>query len=313
MEAVKEIKTAHRIIKCYDVPKQNIDEKTVSSFGEEWKAFHGFTEADLKIIGDKYFDIVTPDMLNDGMNVVDIGCGSGRFIKYLKGRYAHITGIDPSQAIFAANELIGMDEQVELVLASTDSIPFSDNYFDFGFSLGVLHHIPNTPKAMDDCVRKIKPGGHFLVYLYYNLDNKPYYFRIIYYLSNLIRLIISKMPAKLKKIVCAFLAVIIYMPFVGLCRFLKWIRVPERIRQNIPLQGYEDQSFYVIRNDSLDRFGTPLEQRFSRKQIKAMMEKAGLTDIVFSEKIPYWHAVGRKIRNGETSDLPVSTISGKQR
>jgi hypothetical protein len=71
--------------------------------------------------------------------------------------------------------------------------------------------------------------------------------------------------------------------------------VPERVRRHIPLQVYERQSFYVIRNDSLDRFGTPLEQRFSRKQIKEMMEKAGLTDIVFSEKLPYWHAVGKKV------------------
>jgi hypothetical protein len=75
---------------------------------------------------------------------------------------------------------------------------------------------------------------------------------------------------------------------------LKWVGVPEKFRRNIPLQGYENQSFYVIRNDSLDRFGTPLEQRFSRIEIKEMMQEAGLEDIVFSEHIPYWHAVGRK-------------------
>ena len=294
MNQITEIATEHRSIKCYTLPAENIDNKTVSSFGEEWKSFHGFSETDLKTVGDKYFDIVTPAMLNETMKVVDIGCGSGRFIKYLKGRYARITGIDPSQAIFAANELIGNDEKVELVQASTDSIPFPDNYFDFGFSLGVLHHIPDTAKALNDCVKKIRPGGYFLLYLYYSLDNKPYYFRIIFYLSNLIRLLVSKMPARLKKVVCDFFAILIYMPFVGLCRFLKWIRVPERIRRNIPLQGYEDQSFYVIRNDSLDRFGTPLEQRFSQKQINEMMEKAGLTEIVFSKLIPYWHAVGKK-------------------
>ena len=295
MIPVKEIQTKYRFIKCYDLPQENIDEQTVSSFGEEWKAFHGFSEEDLKRIGDQYFDIITPEMLNNSMKVVDIGCGSGRFIKYLKGRYGKITGVDPSQAIFAANELIGDDPNVELVQASTDSIPFDDNYFDFGFSLGVLHHIPDTKKALNDCVKKIKPGGHFLLYLYYSLDNKPYYFRIIFYLSNLIRLTVSKMPTKLKRAFCDILAVVIYMPFVGLCRFLKLLRVPERIRRNIPLQGYESQSFYVIRNDSLDRFGTPLEQRFSRKQITAMMQQAGLTDIVFSEHIPYWHAVGRKM------------------
>jgi hypothetical protein len=70
--------------------------------------------------------------------------------------------------------------------------------------------------------------------------------------------------------------------------------VGEKVRKHIPLQAYERQSFYIIRNDSLDRFGTPLEQRFSRKQIQAMMEESGLTDIIFSEKIPYWHAVGRR-------------------
>lgn len=295
MSSLQIITTQNRSIQCYDLPEENIDQQTVSSFGEEWKAFHGFSEADLKRLGDLYFDIVPPEMLNDTMKVVDIGCGSGRFIRYLKGRYAKITGIDPSKAIFAADELIGKDEKVELVQASTDSIPFPDNHFDFGFSLGVLHHIPDTQKALNDCVKKIRPDGHFLLYLYYNLDNKPYYFRIIFYLSNLLRLVISKMPSGLKKAFCSFLAVVIYMPFVLLCRFLKLVGVPKRIRENIPLQGYEQQSFYVIRNDSLDRFGTPLEQRFSRKQIKVMMEQAGLTDILFSEHMPYWHAAGKKI------------------
>ena len=50
----------------------------------------------------------------------------------------------------------------------------------------------------------------------------------------------------------------------------------------------------MIRNDSLDRFGTPLEQRFTKQQIKEMMEQAGLTEIVFSDNIPFWHAVGKK-------------------
>ena len=295
MSEAQEIKTANRIIRCFDMPMENIDPNTVSSFGEEWKAFHGFSEKDLKRIGDIYFDIVSDDMLNDQSTVIDIGCGSGRFIKYLGNRYKKIIGLDPSKAIYAADELVGKNEKVELVMASTDNIPFPDGYFDFGYSLGVLHHIPDTQKALNDSAKKIKSGGYFLLYLYYNLDNRPFYFKIIYWLSNLIRLVVSKLPAGLKKAICAFLAVVIYMPFVLLCRFLRIIGVREGIRRHIPLQAYERQSFYVIRNDSLDRFGTPLEQRFSRKQIKEMMEKAGLSDIVFSEKLPYWHAVGKKI------------------
>ena len=44
--------------------------------------------------------------------------------------------------------------------------------------------------------------------------------------------------------------------------------------------------------DALDRFGTRLEQRFSKKQIKEMMEKAGLEKVRFSDKAPFWVAVG---------------------
>lgn len=294
MSEVREIKTVNRTIRCYDMPESNIDAKTVSSFGDEWKAFHGFDEKDLKRIGDMYFDIVTDEMLNEKSTVIDIGCGSGRFIRYLNGRFGKLVGMDPSRAIFAADELIGKNEKAELLMASTDNIPFPDNTFDFGYSLGVLHHIPDTRKALNDCVAKVKPGGYFLLYLYYNLDNRPFYFKIFYWLSNLIRLGVSKLPAKPKRWVCNVLAVLFYMPFVLLCRFLRWLGVSEKVRKYIPLQAYERQSFYVIRNDSLDRFGTPLEQRFTKKQIQEMMTHAGLTDIIFSEKIPFWHAVGRK-------------------
>jgi SAM-dependent methyltransferase len=294
MANTTEIKTANRIIKCFDMPETNIDQKTVSSFGEEWKAFHGFDEKDLKLTGDMYFDIVTDEMLNDQSSVIDIGCGSGRFIKYLDGRYKKIVGMDPSQAIFATDELLGENDKVELVMASTDNIPFPDSHFDFGYSLGVLHHIPDTAKALNDSVKKIRRGGYFLLYLYYKLENRPFYFKVLYWLSNLIRLVVSKLPTTLKKWICNFLAVIFYMPFILLCRLLRFLGVPDKVRKHIPLQAYERQSFYIIRNDSLDRFGTPLEQRFSRKEIQAMMEEAGLSDIIFSEKIPYWHAVGKK-------------------
>jgi len=292
----RELTTKNRVIPSYE-GSENIDPHTVSSFGEEWSSFHGFSEKDILALGEQYFDIVHPGLLDESSQLADIGCGSGRFIKYLRLKYpaVSVTGIDPSSAILAADNLVGKDDKVTLIQAAADNIPFPDGHFDLVYSLGVLHHIPDTAKALKDCVKKVKKDGHFLVYLYYNLDNKPYYFKIIFFLSNLIRRVVSRMPAGLKKAFCAFLAIVLYMPFVLLCRFLRVIGVPKRIRQNIPLQVYENQSFYIIRNDSLDRFGTPLEQRFSRKQIQAMMEEAGLAHIVFSEKTPYWHAIGQKM------------------
>ncbi len=287
-------KTQYREIEIFEIGDENIDAVTVKSFGEEWKEFHQFSNEEIRKIGDSYFDIITDKHVDQTKIAVDFGCGSGRWTKYLLPRVKKIVAIDPSDAIFSADHLLGDAENVELCKASISDLPFSDNTFDFGFSLGVLHHIPDTAKAMKDCVKKIKPGGYFLVYLYYSLDNRGVLFRYLFHLSNFLRKIISKLPQQIKSFICTLLAVILYMPFVLLCRLLKVIGVSDRVRQKIPLYGYENTSFYIIRNDSLDRFGTPLERRFSRKEIEQMMKDAGLTDIVFSERIPYWHAVGKR-------------------
>ena len=83
------------------------------------------------------------------------------------------------------------------------------------------------------------------------------------------------------------------MPFIYLSKLVKII-LGENWGDKIPLSYYTNKSFNVIRNDALDRFGTPLEQRFSKVQIESMMKKAGLREIKFSANQPYWHVIGRK-------------------
>ena len=204
--------------------------------------------------------------------------------------------IDPSEAIFAADKLLGAGvSNVRLSKASTDNIPFDDETFDFGMSVGVLHHIPNTQKALNDCVKKIKIGGHFYVYLYYNLENKGKAFQLLFLIVSEIRKIISSFPMGLKKLACDIIAIIIHMPIVLLGRFLKLFGF-SKLANKLPLSSYQGYSFFIIRNDALDRFGTALEHRFSRKQIEEMMKIAGLDKITISNNIPYWHAIGKRIK-----------------
>lgn len=288
------ITTPNRTIAVYEGHDDNIDAVTVKSFGDEWTSFHEFSDAELRLIGDSYFDIITPEMINPETVMADFGCGSGRFSKYWQGKAKTIYAVDPSDAIFVADKLIGKDDNTQLIKASISNLPFEDGFFDFAMSIGVLHHIPDTQKAMNDCVRKVKKGGYFYTYLYYSLDNRGPLFKALFHFSNLFRLAISSMPQKLKAFSCDMTAVFFYMPFVGLTRLLKKAGAPEKVWAKIPLAPYWDKSFFVIRNDALDRFGTPLEQRFSRAEITTMMQKAGLDEIVFSEKPGYWHAVGKK-------------------
>jgi hypothetical protein len=66
---------------------------------------------------------------------------------------------------------------------------------------------------------------------------------------------------------------------------------------NVPLSSYRNQDLYIMRNDALDRFGTRLEKRFTQKQIKQMMINAGLEEIKFSPKFPFWCAIGYRARD----------------
>jgi len=170
-------------------------------------------------------------------------------------------------------------------------MPMEDNSMDFGYSLGVLHHIPNTQKGINSCVAKLKPGAPFLLYLYYALENKPKWFRCVWQISNLIRKIISRLPYKIKYVISQLIAILIYYPLAKTSLLLEKFGYKAN---NMPLYSYRCRSLYGMRTDALDRFGTRLEHRFTAKQIKEMMEKAGLEKITFDDSIPYWKAIGYK-------------------
>tara|TARA_Y100001960_G_C13972972_1_gene493822 strand:- start:15 stop:530 length:516 start_codon:yes stop_codon:yes gene_type:complete len=162
---------------------------------------------------------------------------------------------------------------------------------DFGYALGVLHHIPNTQLALTECAKKIKPGSPFLVYLYYAFDNRPRWFRKIWRLSEVIRYFTCRLPYSLRYCVSQVIAGLLYFPFAKIAYALEKSGVDV---SNIPLSTYRHLSFYSMRTDALDRFGTRLEQRFTKEQVQKMMETAGLEDIIFSNEEPYWCAVGTR-------------------
>jgi SAM-dependent methyltransferase len=67
-------------------------------------------------------------------------------------------------------------------------MPFPAQLLDFAFSLGVLHHVPDTQKAICTIAEKLKRGAPFLIYLYYAFDNRPSWYRALWAMSNSIRI-----------------------------------------------------------------------------------------------------------------------------
>jgi len=272
----------------------NLDKRTVESFGNEWLKFSLFEPGEIERMGKEYFDLLGATSVDENSYALDLGCGTGRWSYYLSPHVKFIEAIDPSDSVFSAIRLTGEKKNIRVTRASVDNIPFADNTFDFVFSLGVLHHIPDTEAALKKIIQKIRPGGHFLVYLYYNLDNRGKIYKTLFKLSNPIRRIISSMPRVLKQFLSEIIAFAVYLPFVFAARICRALFPRKNFYKRIPLSYYHDKSFTVIRNDALDRFGTPLEKRFSKSVIEKMLQNAGFMNIIFSERAPFWHCIAQK-------------------
>jgi ubiquinone/menaquinone biosynthesis C-methylase UbiE len=221
-----------------------------------------------------------------------VGCGSGRWARLVAPRVGKLICVDASEeAAEVARRNLAAHPNCEVIVASVDELPVPDGTADFAYSLGVLHHVPDTAAGLRSCAAKLKKGAPFLVYLYYALDNRPLWFRFVWHLSNPLRYVISRLPHALRYFLSQTLAALIYWPLARLSRVLEGTGMNV---ESMPLSYYRKRSFYVMRNDVLDRFGTRLEQRFSREQIAAMLRDAGFEQIRFGDTPPYWCAVGIK-------------------
>lgn len=273
--------------------KKNLDADTVKSFGEEWSRFDQseLPIAEAQRIFDEYFAVFPWDKLPKNASGFDMGCGSGRWAKLMAPRVGHLHCIDPSSALEVAKSTLSSHSNVTFHRASVDDYPLTPNSQDFGYSLGVLHHVPDTAKAIRTCVDLLKPGAPFQLYLYYAFDNRSPMFKLAWRCSDLLRRGICKLPSTLKHFITDLLAALVYFPLARFSLLAERLGVDV---ESIPLSYYRSHSFYTMRTDSRDRFGTPLEQRFTRNEITAMMDTAGLDDLCFSDRAPYWCVVGIK-------------------
>jgi len=271
----------------------NMDAETVASFGDEWSRYDqsSMSYSEASEIFMAYFSIFPWDMLPSNPVGFDMGCGSGRWAKFVAPKVGRLNCIDPSSALDIARRNLIDFKNVEYIKASVSESGIPINSQDFGYSLGVLHHVPDTESAINSCVSILKPGAPLLVYLYYAFDNRGWVYRLLWRASDLVRRIICKLPSRFKHLVTDVIAAIVYFPLARLSLLLDKVGINAA---SIPLFYYRNHSFYTMRTDSRDRFGTPLEQRFTKQQIKSYMERSGLIDIKFSDNAPYWCAVGIK-------------------
>ncbi len=276
----------------------NQDKNTVDGFGDEWSRFDqsNLPDAEQHLLFEEYFSVFPWNDISKESIGFDLGCGTGRWAKSVAPKVKKLICIDPSNALEISKKNLSSFENCEFYRVTVDDIPMEDNSMDFGYSLGVLHHVPDTALGIKQCVDKLKNGAPFLLYLYYRFDNRPIWFRFIWHITDLLRRVISKMPYGLRYFSSQIIAFFVYFPLARIAFLMEKLNINV---SNLPLSSYKNLSFYTMRTDALDRFGTRLEQRFTRDEIKQMMRNAGLEEIKFSDSKPFWVAVG--IKSGKSS------------
>ena len=271
---------------------ENLDQGVIDSFGHEWATFdYGETETSEALDAQftAYCAPIDLNQFNPKTSVAgDFGAGSGRWASRLIQYFSLVYALEPSDGASTVLKKKFSGEAKIMVLQETvgaNSIPLAS--LDFAMSLGVLHHIPDTSLAIKDVSRRIKPGGVFLCYLYYSLENKPTFYKLIFKAVDGVRRVISVLPQRIKQLVTSAIAALIYWP---LARFSKVLNKLGVNTSNIPLHHYADMPFVMLANDALDRFGTSLEQRFSKAEITEMLRAAGfdIATLKFSDSEPFW-------------------------
>ena len=196
------------------IPRFVEADRYVDSFSFEWNTFY---DVQMDILNnsdesDKTFRYKTgwkPEDLKNKL-ILDIGIGAGRFADIVSGWGGEVVGIDLSFAVEAAFKNVGKRPNVHIIQADIFNLPFKNEVFDHMYSIGVLHHTPDTKKAFNSVLPFLKKGGEFAVFIY----EKGFYHRY----SDLWRKITVKLPLRVMYILSSIAIPLYYIhkiPFLG--------------------------------------------------------------------------------------------------
>jgi ubiquinone/menaquinone biosynthesis C-methylase UbiE len=266
--------------------RENLKQRTAESFAYEWSRF-GERRPEWKKNFVDYMQPHDPGVFS-GLSVLDVGTGSGRHAREAALLGASVVAVDLGDSIDVART--NVPESVLTVQADAERLPFAPGSFDFVMSIGVLHHLEDPGRALQGLSNYIRPGGRLHVYLYWQPQHRSH--RVVLRGVSLARRLTTRLPHRLLHALCYPLAALLYVLVVLPYRRLRSVPRLRRIAELFPLKTYADYPFAVLVNDQFDRFSAPIEHRYTREEVRRMLESAGLSEVVV---LPHhgWIADGR--------------------
>ena len=237
------------------------------SFGKEW---NWFSETQLDRPNEQQTESretfeqktgFSPEDLR-GKTVLDVGCGMGRFAEVAASYGARIVGVDLSAAVEAANRNLGALPDTAFLQADVFNLPLRPESFDLIYSIGVLHHTPDTHQAFAQLPRLLRPGGKIVIWVY--TKERP----VGYLASDALRKITSKMDEERLLKLCKVA--------VPLGRFYR-TRVGRYFSPILPVSHHPNPEWRVL--DTLDWYAPKYQWKHDWPEVEGWFENAGLVDI----------------------------------
>lgn len=263
---------------------------TAKSFAYEWRHF-AERQAEWEANFLSYMAPHGPEFFVD-KRLLDAGCGSGRHAYYSAKFGAAVWAMDLGLAVETAAANNREWERVHVVQADIMGPPFERESFDFVYSLGVLHHLSEPEAAFRRLLEYVKPGGAIQIFLYWKPEGQPIKAALLY-LVSFVRMLTTRIPYRLLHALSYLFAALAFVFLVWPYRLFKRIPGLARLAEKMPMKQYSLYPFIVCVNDQFDRFSAPIENRYTRLEVAAWLERAGLEETFVRPNFG-WCAGGRK-------------------
>ena len=237
----------------------NDENRTINDFGRQWsiyrdnEGFYGSMEL--------FSDIISPFLNVDEIadcKVAEIGSGTGRIVNMLTGAGAkHVIAVEPSDAFEVLCRNVKQPEKVTCLKITGEELPAYGN-LDYIFSIGVLHHIPDPAPVVDAAFKALRPGGHFLIWLYGTEGNSLYLA-----LVRPLRALTKRLP----HFMLVFLTQIIYWPLGLYIKFCHTFPLPLRGYMLSVLEKMSPEKRKLIIYDQLHPSYAKYYERFEAEKL----------------------------------------------
>jgi len=267
-----------------------LQKKTQGSFGFQWTSFSEMS-CDFKENFLNYISPVTTDFF-PGKLGLDAGCGFGRHIYNAALFGARMVGMDFSRAIESTRKnTLGL-KNVYLVQGDIYKPPFDEESFDFVYSIGVLHHLPDPERGFQSILRLVKKDGSIFIWVY---SKKR---RLTNLLLEGLRAVTHRLPKRIIKFMSFFCGLIDWLFFMMPYRTLSKAPLLKAVVNIITLQRikvYSRYPFQVCVADWFDRLSAPVRFYYDESDLIGWAQRAKLRNVRVSPTGKYgWRLYGEK-------------------